>query len=232
MITRIFEACTAALRAIDDRPLAQVRAEIAEELQDHVERLRAECRNAGVPEPEIQSRIAERFGDLSEYARRCERIVLKERIMLQKVNFGLLIVVLGTLAWMIHGTHHSLGHQQEVLARLEKQLTAYERQASAQASTERRAEPPSVEESPTYFVRGKVERSGQYMLPTAGVLTAFRAVSAAGWTAQSSNGATELVVQRLNERKELVTVHRAPLSANKDKAQDFAIAPGDIVELR
>jgi hypothetical protein len=233
MIARIFAACAGVLRGIDDRPVAQVRAEIAEELQDHLERLRAECRETGVPEVEIEQRIVERFGDLSAYARRCERIALKERIMLQKINFGLLILVLGTLAWMIHGTHHSLGHQQELLARLEKQLSVFDQRMPAAASSVQRREAAPVAEKPnTYTVRGKIDRAGEYMLPSIGTLTAFRAAAAAGWTASATDAPTELLVQRINDRMELVTVHRVQLAPKMDKAQDFAIAAGDIIELR
>ena len=77
----------------DARSPRQVRRDVEDEIAHHLDALRDELRETGVEEARIDAAAARRFGDPRRYADTCTRIALKERIMLQRINFALLILV-------------------------------------------------------------------------------------------------------------------------------------------
>ncbi len=160
-------------RAPDSRPMAEIRAEIDEELAFHL----AECARSlaadGFDESEAQAEARRRFGDLARIRRACARTQLGERIMVQRIQLVLtsvLIAAVGVLLWSNraaradsraqHATSVALAQE---LARLGQQLDARlapqegNAQADALALAEARARELEARESEP---RG--DESGEY----------------------------------------------------------------------
>ncbi len=98
-VTGLLERFGLFARAPDMRPRAAIEADIREELAAHVA-LRAQDNEAAGMSPEEALRDAElRFGDTRRVAAACREIQMKERIVLQRINVILIVVLIaGTAA--------------------------------------------------------------------------------------------------------------------------------------
>ncbi|MBY0312409.1 MAG: permease prefix domain 1-containing protein [Phycisphaerales bacterium] len=228
-ITRLFRLDA----AIDE----EVRKDIREEIAFHVECLRDELARDGVPEEDIERRVAERFGDPDRYARACERLANRSPVMLQKVNFVMLIVILFTLAWMMHGRYNSIREQTAMLHAMQAKIDALGARSPVNSGT--RVEVPVLKDLPLQGgevrVVGSVARPGAYALPTAGTLTALRAVTVAGWTAKEQDlSGREVRIQRAGKdaggTETVHTLDAVALAAGS--IGDVELKPGDVVEVR
>ncbi|MBK7644075.1 MAG: hypothetical protein IPJ19_13660 [Planctomycetes bacterium] len=87
------------------RSQAQIEAEIDAELEFHLAERARELVEQGVNVEEARTQAQRRFGSLADVRRRCRNIQMGERIMLQRINFVLnvvlvvAIVLLGWSAW-------------------------------------------------------------------------------------------------------------------------------------
>ncbi len=82
------------LPPVDPRTPQQVNCDIDDEFAFHLTMLEAEERAAG-RDADSAKRIAhKRFGNVAKWRARCRRIALKERIMLQRINIAMTIVLL------------------------------------------------------------------------------------------------------------------------------------------
>ncbi|CAN5722735.1 hypothetical protein BH11PLA1_BH11PLA1_24080 [soil metagenome] len=82
----------------DPRSVAEVRRDVAEELALHQDLLRADLRAQGRTTEEAAAEATRRFGDAAKYQRICTRIITWERLMLQRINLGLLIAMMVAVA--------------------------------------------------------------------------------------------------------------------------------------
>lgn len=81
----------------DPRPIAQIDEEIREELAFHIEMRTLENVGAGMAPPEAERDALRRFGDLEKTRRACRRVVVGDRIMLQRIQAGLTVVLLAAV---------------------------------------------------------------------------------------------------------------------------------------
>lgn len=77
----------------DPRPRRQIESEIEEELRFHIEESVAERMADGQSEDGARAAAQQAFGDFDRIAASCRKIQLGERIMLQRINVVLLIVL-------------------------------------------------------------------------------------------------------------------------------------------
>ena len=157
------------------RPENRSRDEIARDVEDelafHLEmRTRAIEVEEGVDRAAAGELARARFGDVDRIRNECQRIALKERSMLQRVNFIMMLVVLVMVAivgWQVLRTQ----------ARTTEALTAIT--GDLQRMKFDASNPPASHGSLVYL-DGDAARPGQYNIPTAGLLTLDRLITAAG----------------------------------------------------
>jgi len=82
------------VRLPDPRPIAEIDEEIREELAFHLEMRALENVSAGMAPEEARRDALRRFGDLEKTRRACRRIVVGDRIMLQRIQAGLTAILL------------------------------------------------------------------------------------------------------------------------------------------
>ncbi len=89
-------------RSPDARPLAEIAADIDEELEFHVEESARALEQAGLAPELARAEALKRFGDYGRIRRECARTWMGERIMLQRIQLVLtaaLVAAVGILAW-------------------------------------------------------------------------------------------------------------------------------------
>jgi len=78
----------------DSRSESEIEADIADEILFHLRESAREFREAGETEEAARALAKEQFGNVEGYKRQMKRIALKERIMLQRINLALMIIVI------------------------------------------------------------------------------------------------------------------------------------------
>lgn len=171
-------------RGVDPRPEPEIDDELDAEFAFHLDQLEHELVASGELPADARRRALERFGDVGRLKSECRTIALKERQMLQKVNFVLTLFL--TLAILGVGLQMYLSQRSTALAlstiveRLEAQsatapASAPDTPVSLDATVGRAANLPG-----TAYIDGLVTRPGQYQISMAGGLTLRRLVTAAG----------------------------------------------------
>jgi hypothetical protein len=87
-------------RPPDARPMRVVDQEIRDELEFHLEMRTLDNINAGMPADEARQDALRRFGDFERIHASCRRTLLGERIMLQRLQAILTLVLLGVVIFM------------------------------------------------------------------------------------------------------------------------------------
>ena len=87
-------------RPPDPRPVRVIEQEILDELQFHIEMRTLDNRAAGMPPHEARHDAMRRFGDFERIHKACRRTLLGERIMLQRIQAVLTLVLLGAVIVM------------------------------------------------------------------------------------------------------------------------------------
>jgi hypothetical protein len=87
-------------RPPDSRPVRVVEQEILEELEFHVEMRTLDNVTAGMPADEARQDAIHRFGDFQRIHKACRQTLLGERIMLQRVQAILTLVLLGAVIFL------------------------------------------------------------------------------------------------------------------------------------
>lgn len=114
-------------RAADPRSQADVESDIREELAFHIDACARELEREGMDAESARAEAQRRFGDVAEVQRACARVEIGERIMLQRVQFVLTVVLLiavALLAWSSIRAEAQIRAQGEInqalLARLQQ----------------------------------------------------------------------------------------------------------------
>ena len=87
-------------RPPDSRPVRVVEQEILDELEFHIEMRTLDNVSAGMPADEARQDAIRRFGDFQRIHKACRQTLLGERIMLQRVQAILTLVLLGAVIVM------------------------------------------------------------------------------------------------------------------------------------
>jgi hypothetical protein len=89
-----------ALRLPDPRPTREIEQEIADELEFHIAMRTLDNAKAGMSAGEAQRDAVRRFGDFERIRKACRQALLGERIMLQRVQVVLTLVLLGGVVFL------------------------------------------------------------------------------------------------------------------------------------
>jgi hypothetical protein len=81
-------------------PAEHVERDIDDEFAFHLAHLETELRGQGMNEETAREQARQRFGNEELLRRRCRAVAMKERLMLQKINVMMTVVLLGAVAVM------------------------------------------------------------------------------------------------------------------------------------
>jgi hypothetical protein len=96
-------------RPPDQRPIGQIEQEIIDELQFHIEMRTIDNAKAGMGPDEAREEAVRRFGDFERIHKACRKTLLGERIMLQRIQTALMLVLTGAVIFL--GVAFYLGQQ-------------------------------------------------------------------------------------------------------------------------
>jgi protein involved in polysaccharide export with SLBB domain len=192
----------------------RVACEVREEMGFHISKLEEELGAQGLEVGEVRARCRARFGDAERFVREGERIKSGDTIMLQRINLGLLVVMV--VAVVVVALRMSVA-QQRSLAAIEKVSARLEEVGQVVA---RRAPAPAETETGLVYISGEVARPGPYQLPISG-LTLRRALDSAG----GYGGRGPIAVYHKYDGHEGVTT----ISAEEfsEGTHDFDLSPND-----
>jgi hypothetical protein len=170
----------------------------------------------------------ERFGDIQRYKLQCRRIALKERIMLQRVNFILMIVV--TLMVIGVGSQVWITQRFNTLALndITAQLAKMRMDAAAEARDRGWSAPTggSTDTTAKVLVEGAVDRPGWYDVITAnGATLLHELLLRAG--AQNPQSLVVLYTRRGETRSQSYDYDELQSGANK-----VVVGPGDSIRVK
>jgi hypothetical protein len=159
------------LPAIDRRSPHQIDSDLEDEISFHLHMRTCDLQHEGFPRDEAGRVASERFGNIDRIRRQCKRIALRERIMLQRVSFVMMVIVMlmvigvGVQMWM---TQRATA---EALRTITSEITHMRTQGQAA---------PSVAQGGMVYLDGDVARPGAYAIPLVGPLTVRRLLATAG----------------------------------------------------
>lgn len=211
---------------------AQVRQDIADEFAHHLACLREDLRELGVPEDQLEIQLAQRFGDAAVYARRCAAVTLKERLMLQRINLALLVIITLAFIWVIRDTRvaaaQSAASLTSVNERLNELVTRQRDLAPAPSGAMMAA--ASVANA-TVTVKGSTIRPGVYSVPSDGSLTLRRLLIAASFAGFQNTTGT-VIVSRFDPAtsRNSIVFTLADSAYTQPDGADFVVRAGDIIE--
>jgi len=103
------------LRPPDPRTACQIEEEILDELEFHLEMRTLDNQSAGMAPDEARADAMRRFGDFDRIYQACRRTLLGERIMLQRIQAILTVVLLLAVVFMGVQFYRWQNTQQELL---------------------------------------------------------------------------------------------------------------------
>lgn len=156
------------LPRLDPRSDEELGRDLEDEFAFHLDELARECRADGMNEAAARAEARRRFGDVEKVRRQCARIARQERVMLQRVNFVLMIIVLLVVAGV--GLQVAITQRYNTLAL--QAITADLANMKFDAA-------PAVSKG-TAYVSGDIKRPGAYSLPGTGKLTLTQLIMASG----------------------------------------------------
>ncbi len=165
----ILDSLGARLPAIDSRPISQVDQEIFDELEFHIAMRTEENMNLGMTADAARSAALVRFGDFAAVQQRCRRALLGERIMWQRIQMGLSVVLLGAvavLAVQLYNGQRANRESIDDIASALKRLTPPAAGGAALVADEKaaKAESPATAEDPgkSYPIALKGDSAGEF----------------------------------------------------------------------
>jgi hypothetical protein len=117
------------MHAPDGRPIREIDADIVDELTFHIEMRTQDNLRTGMTPEAARSDALSRFGDFNRTHRRCRRILLGDRIMLQRLQTVLTVALLGAVVYLAVGFY---GWQRSQAAVTAKMLASLEQIARKQ----------------------------------------------------------------------------------------------------
>jgi len=161
----------------DPRSQQEIERDIDDELEFHLERLEAEERAAGKPPDAARLEAQRRFGSLDHYRKLCLNLNLKERIMLQRINLALLVLValgLGLTAWQSWAAQSRTanaveGLTKQLAAMSANQATSQPQKREPSAASQAKGtsqDPPSQTIFISTWTSDTLTRAGAFVLPT------------------------------------------------------------------
>lgn len=197
MIAAAVHQLRALLRPPDRRSPQEVDEDVADELAFHIEALERESLADGASPDGARAEALRRFGNPERIRAACRRIDLEERIMLQRLNAVLTVLLLLAVVVLGLQVYRAQARSTALLERLERSMVAMAEVAQPK-SVAREPQKPSLPQTPasqspqSVLVLGMVTRPGEYELPLGAVLPPD-IVRAADTNEQTSKGWVECV---------------------------------------
>ena len=170
----------------EQRNEPQIDADLNDEFAFHIDQLTRELMESGIEQHQARSSAIARFGSVSTIHNQCRRLALKERNMLQRVNFAMMLLVFGGLvvvgAQVWNMQQQNAKALQTITSEINHMRFASEREISA--STER----PGL-----VYMDGDILRPGAYNLPQFGPLTLRRFIASAGGLKGGPNASVQVM---------------------------------------
>jgi hypothetical protein len=203
----------------DDRSSSQVREDVREELRLHRDLLEADLIAQGLSESAARAQALARFGDPAAWEAQSCKVILEDRIMLQRITLGLVLILVAALGWNAWEARAARREMQGEMAKLREDLTAL-------MTPGRTRENPIREEQPGFvYMSSEFKRPGPYQF-TKG-LTLARIITSAGG---APAGHTKVTISR----NQFGRVTSATFDLDKvgvPGGEDPEIQPNDIIAL-
>jgi len=210
------------LLRLDARSDEEVARDVEDEFAFHIGESEREFAGQGMQQDDASRAARERFGDAARYRRECERIARKERIVLQKINFVLMLIIL--IVVIVAAVQMIITQRYNTLAiqAINSQLVDMKMQREAEERSESR-------HVGVVYIGGSIKRPGVYQLPSAGRLTLAQLVTAAGGGVDIGPDSTITIT-----RGEEGSITRKTFPAHSAAAGDesFFLQPNDHVFLQ
>lgn len=216
------------LPPVDPRNPREIECDIEDEFSFHLAMLEREERAAGCDESTAKSQARKRFGDIDRVRKKCKKIALEERVMLQRINLVLSIVVLlfvGLVGWQVWTTQkYNTLALQAITSDLAKMKFDAEAEARTSASDVDKSDSTGV-----VYLTGMGE-TGQYELPADGEFTLSRLLAAA----KINMGVVTLHVtirRRLPNASDATIISTNTTEFLSDSSKDVLLQPNDLVSV-
>lgn len=164
------------------RTESQIDADLDEEFAFHLEMRSRENIETGCDPDLARSRAMTSFGSIESIKRQCRRIALEERLMLQRINLVVMLMVLVVV--MLVGVQVFLTQRHNTLAL--QAITAELTDLKFQAQTEERLRQAATSPGMVY-IDGDIARKGAFALPAGPALTLRRLIASAGGVADNDD---------------------------------------------
>lgn len=173
---------------LDPRTSDQIERDVDDEFEFHLASIESELVAAGDSPEQARHAAAERFGDTEKYRRQCRRIAMEDRIMLQRMNAVLMMIVLLAVIGVSVQMYFTQRDNSLALANIATELASMKVETiDARAGMIQTASSPDRNDGASVvYVDGCIRRPGVYALPAAGQLRLVQLLTAAGDLTASS----------------------------------------------
>ncbi len=145
------------LPKFDPRDDQQIDAQIDDELTFHIEQVTREFVEAGQSDADAKVNALAQFGNVQQIKAQCKRIALEERIMVQRINLVLMLVVLLVVAFISVQMYVTQKHNTLALQTIVDDLANMKN-------------PPTGKSPGFVYIEGDVSRPGIYAVRADGRL--------------------------------------------------------------
>ncbi len=149
------------LFVFDSRPAAEVEDDIRAEFDTHLGMLEAELLGQGLDPATAKQQAQTRFGDPRKHSREGSKIKLGDRIMLQRVNLALLVLLGGAVIFLLVQNQRINSRSVETLEQLNASLAAMPTRAAVPGASAK-----------AVYIDGLIQKPGEYAVPIKGLTVA------------------------------------------------------------
>ncbi len=139
------DSIAAQRRVADPRSIREIDEEIQEELNFHLEMRTHDNLRLGMTQVEARAAAAERFGDFVRIRKTCRAMLVGERIMLQRLQTGLIVILLLAVVAIGYQMFSAQRANQVALAEVSAQLARLNSTPAEAAAPSRGVAPPAWE---------------------------------------------------------------------------------------
>ncbi len=202
------------LFVFDSRPVAEIEAEVRDELDAHLAMIEDELLAQGLSPQQARVQALARFGDPARIALEARTIKLGDRIMLQRINLALLVVFGAAVIFLLVQNHRINTRSVATLEQVSASLVALQNREPA---------PQAAPASPAklVYIEGAVRSPGPYLIPPGG-FTLKQLISAAGGL---KDGAQTIYLDSGGDDR--MNVILSP--SNMEAWYDYKLQPDDVV---
>ena len=157
---------------LDPRTSDQIQRDVDDEFEFHLASIESELAAAGEPPEQARHAAVKRFGDAEKYRRQCRRIAMEDRIMLQRINAVLMVIVLLAIIGVSVQMYLTQRNNSQALAGITAQLASMKTVQSGDAVAVDSKPAPQTDDALTpasrpgamVSLRGNVVNPGVYTL--------------------------------------------------------------------